>query len=288
MKKQSLQRICAGVLAITMSGIITNTSLANQSEEETVAVVDMYSIPEEYRTVDNFGPGFKDGVPVDKIEGIELAPVENINPESAETSTETTEESVEVLVVSSPVITIDQVEDNGNVTESSSVAETVAPEVTMVEKKEQQLPTTQEIAKKVAPELEVSTQHVVDNNTPAVGNRWGISLTQEEKNLLAQIVYLEAGGEPDSGEQAVVEVIFNRMYGSSWPNTLYGVLSQRRQFSTWPYRHKAKVSAKEFRNIDIVLNGQTNFFPYKTVYFSTKPQNKRIQSRLGGHYFCNE
>ena len=42
-------------------------------------------------------------------------------------------------------------------------------------------------------------------------NRWNISLTQEDIDLLAKIVWLEARGEPVEGQKAVVEVVFNRM-----------------------------------------------------------------------------
>ena len=53
MKQSIILGICVGVLTCIMSLIQPRTSMANQSEEEmTVATVDIYSIPEEYRTVD--------------------------------------------------------------------------------------------------------------------------------------------------------------------------------------------------------------------------------------------
>ena len=42
-------------------------------------------------------------------------------------------------------------------------------------------------------------------------NRWHITLSPDETELLARIVWLESQGEPVKGQQAVVEVVFNRM-----------------------------------------------------------------------------
>ena len=45
----------------------------------------------------------------------------------------------------------------------------------------------------------------------APSNRWGISLSSDERDLLAKIVWLEARGEGQIGQEAVIEIIFNRM-----------------------------------------------------------------------------
>lgn len=123
-------------------------------------------------------------------------------------------------------------------------------------------------------------------DTPS--NRWGITMTQEEKDVLAQIVFLESGNQSDLGQQAVVEVVFNRVVSGNFSNSVIGVLSEKRQFTTWKYRHKGTPTLREYANIEAVLNGQTNIFPFKTVYFSRGAQNKRVQQRIGGHVFCNE
>lgn len=121
------------------------------------------------------------------------------------------------------------------------------------------------------------------------GNRWGVNLSAEEINLIARIGQLECGGESDIGQQAVFEVILNRVADPSYPNTVYGVLSQRRQFTTWKNVNSRKASPSDriMNNLNIVLNGGSNVLPMNTVYFSRGPQNKRIQARIGGHYFCN-
>lgn len=140
--------------------------------------------------------------------------------------------------------------------------------------------------KKIKKAEEPPVVHNIGNRV----NRWGISLTQNQRDILARIVKKESGGESNLGQQAVVEVIFNRVVDGSFPNNVIGVLSARGQFSTWPMRNykSATPTAKEFANIDAVLNGQTNIFPFRTVYFSRGAQNSKIQARIGGHTFCNK
>lgn len=120
-------------------------------------------------------------------------------------------------------------------------------------------------------------------------NRWEIELTEDEVNLLARIVMLEAGGESGKGQQAVVEVVLNRMYHEEFPDTLHKVLSQSGQFATWKNRNikAATPTDKVYENINAVLTGETNILPYETVYFGTSAQNERKQVTIGNHVFCN-
>lgn len=119
-------------------------------------------------------------------------------------------------------------------------------------------------------------------------NRWGIELTEEEINLLAKIVWVEARGESVEGQQAVVEVILNRMASDLFPDTLYDVLSQKNpvQFSSWKLRDKAKPTEKEYNSIYEVLNGNTNILRDDTLYFATKKLKSKLDIKIGEHYFC--
>lgn len=128
------------------------------------------------------------------------------------------------------------------------------------------------------------------SNTPIVTNRWKIKLTPEEFDILARITMLEAGGEASLGQQAVVEVILNRIIDPSFPNTLIEVLSEKGQFTPWKRinSNSAIPTPQVILSVQQVLNGETNILPYNTVYFSRKAQNKRIQTKIGGHVFCNK
>lgn len=120
------------------------------------------------------------------------------------------------------------------------------------------------------------------------GNRWGVELDEYQREVLAKIVDLESGNQSDEGQQAVVEVIFNRITSPSFPDDLISVLSQKGQFTTWKFVNKGNPNERVYANIDKVVNGETEIFPPKTVFFSRGRQNPRVQARIGGHVFCNE
>lgn len=125
-------------------------------------------------------------------------------------------------------------------------------------------------------------------STSAVSNRWDITLTQDEIDLLAKIVWLESRGEPVEGQEAVVEVIFNRMTSGKFPTTVYEVLSQGNpvQFCSWKNRDHAEPTEKEYQSIQNVLDGKTSILRNDTLYFSTEPLTPRIDRQIGGHSFC--
>ena len=54
--------------------------------------------------------------------------------------------------------------------------------------------------------------------------------SQEEENLLAALIYCEAGGEPYEGQVAVGAVVLNRVRSSSFPNSIEEVIYQSGQF----------------------------------------------------------
>lgn len=122
---------------------------------------------------------------------------------------------------------------------------------------------------------------------PEYLNRWHISLTNEEIDLLAKIVWIEARGESQEGQEAVVEVIFNRMLAENYPNDLIGVISQLGQFESWPIVDQAFPTEKEYMSINAVLYGETNLLPMNTIYFATKPLTEDVEISIGGHIFCN-
>lgn len=121
-------------------------------------------------------------------------------------------------------------------------------------------------------------------------NRWGVSLSPAEFDLLARIVMLEAGGESPVGQQAVTEVILNRMVSPYYGGSLEYVLSARGQFSTWKMRYSSKAAhtPQVIASVNAVLEGQTNILPFHTLYFSRRAQNSRVQIRIGRHVFCNQ
>lgn len=135
---------------------------------------------------------------------------------------------------------------------------------------------------------EVTTVGLANEEENSDENRWGIQLTEEEIELLAKIVWVEARGESEAGQKAVVEVVFNRIASDLFPNTLYEVLSQKEpvQFSSFPLRDTAVPTEKEYHAIYEVLNGQTNLLRADTMYFATTKLGTELDIKIGGHYFC--
>lgn len=69
----------------------------------------------------------------------------------------------------------------------------------------------------------------------------GISISEEELSLLYRVVAAEAQNQDTDGQKAVAEVIFNRVLSDDFPDSVYEVLSQKRQFSGWTVRNESWV-----------------------------------------------
>ncbi len=57
------------------------------------------------------------------------------------------------------------------------------------------------------------------------------SYSQQEWDMLAQVVYGEARGESYNGQVAVAAVVLNRMESDDFPDTMYGVVFQKNAFT---------------------------------------------------------
>lgn len=94
-------------------------------------------------------------------------------------------------------------------------------------------------------------------------------VTEEERELIARIVYLEARGEPAEGQQAVAEVILNRVAAENFPDTVADVVYQEnpQQFTTAPFVDEATPGADQYAAVDAAINGEA-VLPMDVVYFS--------------------
>lgn len=128
---------------------------------------------------------------------------------------------------------------------------------------------------------------------PARAARYvNIKMTDEEMTELASIVFLEAGNQSMEGQQAVVEVIFNRVLHPEFPNTVHDVLHQGEnsgipQFSTIYAIHTASPVQEQYDAIYGALYGDT-ILDADVVFFSQSGENSRVWGRIGNHTFCRE
>ena len=114
----------------------------------------------------------------------------------------------------------------------------------------------------------------------------GISVTPEEKDVLAAILWAEANNQCVDGQKGCIEVVFNRINSSDWPDTLIGVLSQKGQFATWKYRNRVKPTQEQYDVIDAVLAETERVLPSgEYVYFDTKGRNGKGHVKIQDHYF---
>jgi N-acetylmuramoyl-L-alanine amidase len=132
----------------------------------------------------------------------------------------------------------------------------------------------------------IKSQYLSDHElTIAELNRWGIEFNTDEKDLLAQILWLEARGESQTGREAVVEVIFNRMISGDFGSDVYSVLSSPGQFTSWKNRNSATPTVDEYQAIESVLNGGTYIMNTDYVYFSTGKTSGKDFFQIGNHWF---
>lgn len=115
-----------------------------------------------------------------------------------------------------------------------------------------------------------------------------ITFEEGDRKLLANLIYCEAGGEPYVGQVAVGAVVINRVLSARYPNTIVGVIYQKKQFSPVGSGRLAlalasdKATASCYKAADEAMAGVTNVG--QCVYFRTPiPGLEGI--RIGGHIF---
>ena len=81
-----------------------------------------------------------------------------------------------------------------------------------------------------------------------------VELTQAEKELIAQVLYVEVPYEDEIGKRLVVDVILNRVRSPHFPNSVYGVVYQKSQFA-----HAATYSEACMAAVEAELYGQLDY-----------------------------
>ena len=119
--------------------------------------------------------------------------------------------------------------------------------------------------------------------------------TDEELELLACVIYCEAGGDEASDEtrRMVGEVVLNRVADERYPNTIYEVLTQKSQYGrfywtgvVWPSRAKHEPEAVEraYECAKLVFTAE-RLLPKDTVYQAEFKQGEVVAS-APGFWFC--
>lgn len=118
-------------------------------------------------------------------------------------------------------------------------------------------------------------------------SRYDIELTLAERQLLARVIWAEARGESLEGQQAVAEVVLNRLASGNFPNTLRDVIYGENQFRSVDKLEDAEPSQAQYQALEKALYGP-NILPMDVVYFATYATNDKEWGTIGNHIFCYE
>lgn len=118
----------------------------------------------------------------------------------------------------------------------------------------------------------------------------GVSMSEYERRELAAIVFLESANQCAEGQQAVAEVVLNRVISPDFPDTVHDVLHEGEgttvpQFSTIVNLDSAEPSAAQYAAINAALYGPS-ILPADVVFFSRSGENDRVWGRIQDHVFC--
>ena len=112
-----------------------------------------------------------------------------------------------------------------------------------------------------------------------------MSVSASDRDLMAAIIYCEAGAEPYQGKVAVGAVIMNRVRSSRFPNTISGVIYQRGQFGPaitgklGRVLASGKATAECYKAADAALAGENPIGD--RLFFG----NGNTGYKIGSHYF---
>lgn len=115
-----------------------------------------------------------------------------------------------------------------------------------------------------------------------------VSFAEGDRYLLANLIYCEAGGESYEGKLAVGSVVVNRVLSSVYPDSVVGVIYQKKQFSPVASGRlelalaSNKATASCYQAADEAMSGVTNVG--NCVYFRT-PIDGLTGISIGGHIF---
>lgn len=123
---------------------------------------------------------------------------------------------------------------------------------------------------------------------PIVKNHWNLSLSESEIDLLSRILWVEARGECDEGQYAVVQVVLNRIAfsGGAFGKDLYEVLSSEGQFKSWNLKDTATGYEHQREIVKNVLAEKALIIPNNVFYFATTQLTNNAYKKIGNHWFC--
>lgn len=110
--------------------------------------------------------------------------------------------------------------------------------------------------------------------------------SEAEIDLMAAVVYYEAGHQPMEGKQYVVDVILNRLDDKRFPDTVTEIISYPGQFSTYKKAasmQDVKIPIDCYGAVIAEIHERSND---QVLYFSSEGYNGKTHLfKCGDHYF---
>lgn len=136
------------------------------------------------------------------------------------------------------------------------------------------------------PEKEPKTEEIAPVQYEPVYVAPGI--TEEDAVLIYYCIEAECGNQSELGKRLATDVIINRMYDEDWPNTIYGVISEKNQFSVWKSGAIFKVAPSE-ETIAAVNMELEERISEEVVYFNAIGYTYGTPyEKVGAHYFSTK
>lgn len=209
---------------------------------------------------------------------------------------------VAVLIVLSAIVTIvvwgaSGVEANGtNIPETTAVATTKDTNEKPLELKETTEPETELTTEALTETTDVADESTAETTEPVtepvIPTEPKKNYTDDDLFYLAAAVCREAGGESEEIQLLVANVVINRVNSSIYPDTIYGVLTDYRQYGMmWKYG----VSFPSWADQDTIdhcydvarriLEGE-RVCPDNVLFQAEFEQGSGIYKQFNGFYFC--
>lgn len=128
--------------------------------------------------------------------------------------------------------------------------------------------------------------YIYVENKPWVEPRYPqVQLTEEEVDLMARLIWVEARGESAEGQQAIAEVILNRLVTEGFPKTIEEIIFEKNQFPSTAFLEDAEPGQAQYDAIQDALTGPY-VLPIDVVHFAQYAENEKVWGQIGGHIFC--
>ncbi len=113
----------------------------------------------------------------------------------------------------------------------------------------------------------------------------GLTLTEDETKLLAKLIYVEARGECEDGQQAIAEVVLNRYTSGLFGTSLTAIINDEDAFVPQKLLKEAKPGQAQYEAIDRALYGPY-VLPKEVMFYGRVRTTDSVWCEIGRHIFC--